>query len=77
MLSSVAVKGGVKVSDADKFATSESVNLDLLANKYVFKGSPKIIQNNDELTGEEIVFLEGGKKVKIEKVRAKMENKKR
>ncbi|QDK36819.1 LPS export ABC transporter periplasmic protein LptC [Bdellovibrio sp. NC01] len=77
MLSSVAVKGGVKVSDADKFATAENVNLDLLANKYVFKGRPKIIQNNDELSGEEIVFLDGGKKVKIEKVRAKMENKKR
>lgn len=77
ILKSVAVKGGVKVSDADKFATSESVDLDLLANKYVFKGSPKIIQNNDELSGEEIVFLDGGKKVKIERVRAKMENKKR
>ncbi|MDG0816754.1 LPS export ABC transporter periplasmic protein LptC [Bdellovibrio svalbardensis] len=77
ILSSVAVKGGVKVSDADKFATAQTVNLDLLANKYVFKGSPRIIQNNDELTGEEIIFLEGGKKVKIERVRAKMENKKR
>lgn len=77
ILSSVAVKGGVKVSDADKFATAQTVNLDLLANKYVFKGSPKIIQNNDELSGEEIIFLDGGKKVKIERVRAKMENKKR
>ena len=73
MLSSVAIKGGVKVSDADKFATAETVNLDLLANKYIFKGRPKIIQNNDELSGEEIIFLEGGKKVKIERVRAKME----
>ncbi|UOE99702.1 LPS export ABC transporter periplasmic protein LptC [Bdellovibrio reynosensis] len=75
ILSSVAVSGGVKVSDLDKFATSESVNLDLLTNKYVFKGSPKVIQNNDELTGEEIIFLEGGKKVKVERVRAKVENK--
>jgi len=77
ILSSVAVKGGVKVSDADKFATAQSVDLDLLANKYIFKGSPKIIQNNDELSGEEIIFLDGGKKVKIDKVRAQMENKKR
>ncbi|AFY00505.1 hypothetical protein Bdt_0799 [Bdellovibrio bacteriovorus str. Tiberius] len=75
ILSSVAVKGGVRVSDVDKFATSESVNLDLLANQYTFKGRPKVIQNNDELTGEEIVFLEGGKKVKVERVRAKVENK--
>mgnify|MGYP006256946307 CR=1 FL=1 len=75
LLSSVAIKGGVKVSDADKFATSDSVDLDLLANKYIFKGRPKVIQNNDELSGEEIVFLDGGKKVKVERVRAQMENK--
>lgn len=75
ILSSIAIKGGVKVSDADKFATSESVSLDLLANKYIFKGRPKVIQNNDELTGEEIIFLDGGKKVKVERVRAKVENK--
>lgn len=74
LLSSIAVKGGVKVSDTDKFATAENVNLDLLANKYVFKGAPRVIQNNDELSGDEIIFLEGGKKVKVEKVRAKVEN---
>lgn len=76
ILSSVSIKGGVKVSDADKFATAQTVNLDLLENKYVFKGQPKIIQNDDELSGEEIIFLDGGKKVKIEKVRAQMENQK-
>lgn len=74
-LSSIAVLGGVKVSDVDKFATSETVNLDLLTNKYVFKGRPKVIQNNDEMTGEEIIFLDGGKKVKVERVRARVENK--
>lgn len=75
ILSSISVRGGVKVSDLEKYATSESVNLDLLANKYVFKGHPRLIQNEDELTGDEIIFLEGGKKVKVEKVRAKVENK--
>lgn len=74
-LSNIEVRGGVKVSDVDKFATSERVNLDLLADRYVFQGSPKVIQNNDELVGEEIVFLEGGKKVKVERVRARVENK--
>jgi lipopolysaccharide export system protein LptA len=75
LLSSVEVRGGVRVSDVDKFATADKVNLDLLANKYIFQGRPKVIQNNDELTGEEIVFLEGGKKVKVERVRARVENK--
>lgn len=75
LLKAVNVRGGVKVSDVDKYATSDSVNLDLLADKYTFKGKPKVIQNNDELSGEEIIFLDGGKKVKVEKVRAKMEKK--
>lgn len=75
MLRSVSVKGGVRVRDLDKFATSESVNLDLQENRYTFRGSPRVIQDNDELTGEEIIFLDGGKKVKVERVRAKVENK--
>jgi Organic solvent tolerance protein OstA len=75
LLTSVSINGGVKVSDVDKFATSESVNLDLLANKYTFKGRPKVVQNADELSGEEIIFLDGGKRVRVEKVRAKMEKK--
>lgn len=75
LLTSVSINGGVKVSDVDKFATSETVNLDLLANKYTFKGRPKVVQNADELSGEEIVFLDGGKRVRVEKVRAKMEKK--
>jgi LPS export ABC transporter protein LptC len=75
-LSSVLVDGGVKVTGADKSAVSKSVTLDLLANKYIFRGSPKVTQNEDELTGEEIIFLEGGKKVRIEKARARLENRK-
>lgn len=75
ILSAISVNGGVRVSDMNKFATSESVNLDLLANKYIFKGRPKVIQNGDELSGDEIIFLDGGKRVKVERVRAKVENK--
>ena len=74
LLSSVNLNGGVKVSGADKTAISQSVNLDLSSNKYIFRGSPKVTQNEDELSGEEIIFLDGGKKVRIEKVRAKMES---
>lgn len=70
-LSNVAFSGGVKVSDVDKFATSENLNLDLIANKFIFTGRPKVYQNNDELSGERIIFLEGGKKVRVEKVRAR------
>lgn len=71
----VQIQGGVKVSDENKVATSDTLNLDVSQNMFTFLGHPKVLQNNDELSGEEIIFLDGGKKVKVEKVRAQMEKK--
>lgn len=75
MLQSVLVKGGVKVSDIDKYATSDSVKFDPEQNKFVFNGRPRVVQNNDEITGEQIVFIDGGKKVRVEKLKSKTEKK--
>jgi LPS export ABC transporter protein LptC len=72
-LSSILVKGGVKVSDMDKYATSESVKFDPLKNQFVLNGRPRVVQNNDEITGDQIVFIDGGKRVKVENIRARME----
>lgn len=74
-LSNVQFSGGVKLRGADKFATSEKLNFDFLANKLVLDGKPKVYQNGDELSGDQIIFLEGGKKVKVEKVRASSKDK--
>lgn len=76
-LKNILFVGGARVSDEDKYALSEEMNLDVLANKFTFTGHPRVYQNNDELTGEQIVFLDGGKKVKVEKIRARVENKKK
>ncbi len=73
VLTNIKVLGGVKVSDVDKFASSETMDLSLLENKLTFRGRPKIIQNDDELTGDEITFLEDGKRVKVEKVKARVD----
>lgn len=73
-LDAIQVLGGVKVSDDDKFATSERLNLDLISNKFIFNGRPKVYQNSDELSGERIIFLDGGKKVKVEGVRARLKD---
>jgi len=74
LLQAVQVLGGVKVSDVDKYATSDSVNFDPTENQVILSGSPRVVQNNDELTGDRIIFIDGGKKVKVEKVRIKKEN---
>jgi LPS export ABC transporter protein LptC len=75
LISYIQMQGGVKVSDADKVATSDTVDLDLFKNIFTFRGKPKVVQGEDELSGEEIIFLDGGKKVKVDKVRARMEKK--
>lgn len=72
-LSSVLVQGGVRVSDMDKYATSETVQFEPLRNQLVLKGRPRVVQNNDEITGDRIVFIDGGKKVKVENIRGRME----
>jgi LPS export ABC transporter protein LptC len=70
---SVYVSGGARVSDADKWATAQNVNIDFKSEKFIFRGSPRVVQNNDELRGDEIVFLDGGKQVLVQKARAKVD----
>ena len=72
-LSSVQVAGGVKVTDTDKFATSGTVSLSFRDNKLVFKGSPRVVQNGDELVGDEIIFLDGGKRVEVSNAKAQID----
>ncbi len=72
-LKSLAVMGGVRVSDLDKWATSQRVDMDLVQDRTVFRGKPKVVQNNDELHGEEIVFTDRGRKVQVRKARARVD----
>ncbi len=77
-LKNILLSGGVRVINEDKYAVSEQMNLDIAANKFTFVGNPKVYQNNDELSGQQIIFLDGGKKVKVENIKAKLdENKKK
>jgi len=64
-----------KVSDTDKWATADNLKVDFSQNKFIFTGHPRVVQNNDELKGEEIVFLDGGQRVQVHRARAKMDEK--
>jgi lipopolysaccharide export system protein LptA len=72
-IKSVYVSGGARVSDADKWATSQNLSVDFVTNKFIFRGNPRVVQNNDELRGEEIIFLNGGKQVQVQQARAKVD----
>jgi lipopolysaccharide transport protein LptA len=73
---SVLFTGGARVSDAEKFATAQNVKIDFRKNRLVFRGDPRVVQNNDELRGKEIVFLDGGKRVQVRGARARVDEKK-
>lgn len=73
LLDSVFVDGGVRVSDLDKWATSENVSVDFKNDQFVFRGAPRVVQNQDELIGEEIVFQNGGKKVRVKGAKSKID----
>ena len=73
LLELVQLRGGVKINDLDKYATSEQVQIEPETNRIILTGKPRVVQGQDELMGEQIVFIDGGKKVKIEKMRARVE----
>lgn len=72
-LDSMVVNGGVRVTDSDKSATSGSVAVYFKDDKYVFKGAPRVVQQQDELIGDEIVFLRGGKQVQVINAKAQVD----
>lgn len=71
-LESIDLEGGVKVKDIYKVATSEKLSINLVKNEYVFSGNPRVVQDNDEVRGDKIIFLDGGKKVKIQNAKVKV-----
>ncbi len=72
MIETIDLDGGVKVSDMNKWATSDKLSINLAKNEYVFDGQPRVVQDNDELRGDRITFLEGGKKVKVQNAKIKV-----
>ncbi len=69
-LERINVKGGVELIDKKRRATSQDLVVDLYKTTLRLTGTPKIYQDQDEISGEEIMLLDGGKRIKINKVKA-------
>ena len=67
-LQKITLYKGVKMAELDKKATCEEIEFDLETDKMTLRGQPRVQQGDDEIVGQEIVFLDGGKKVKINRV---------
>lgn len=64
----IVLKKGVVFVEGDRSGTCNELEMDLVENKMTLRGQPKVQQGEDEIRGHEIVFIDGGKKVKINKV---------
>lgn len=71
----VTVSGGARLTDTDKFATAGTVTMQISKDQIEFRGSPRVMQNGDELVGDEITFLEGGKQVRVSNAKAQFDPK--
>lgn len=69
----ISVNGGARIQDDAKWADADNLQVDLLEEKFILNGSPRVVQNNDELRGEQIIFLNGGKKIQVRGGRAKVD----
>ncbi len=66
-LEKIIMNDDVEFTDIDKKGYCKEIEFDLINNQMTMRGQPKVLQGEDEIKGHEIVFLDGGKKVKINK----------
>ncbi|MGZ3691085.1 MAG: LPS export ABC transporter periplasmic protein LptC [Pseudobdellovibrio sp.] len=66
-LEKIILNDKVEFVDGDKKGFCNELEFDLMQNKMTMRGQPKVVQGEDEIKGHEIVFIDGGKKVKINK----------
>lgn len=61
----VLLQRGVVFTQDDRKGICNELEIDLLEDKMTMRGNPKVQQGADEIKGYEIVFIDGGKKVRI------------
>ncbi|MES3036558.1 MAG: LPS export ABC transporter periplasmic protein LptC [Bdellovibrionota bacterium] len=78
-LEEILFSGGVKALQTDRKATSQQLLVRVKEQKLIFKGNPVLMEKEDELRGDEIILVDGGRKVMVEKskdTKPKVPNKK-
>lgn len=68
---SLELKKNVELLQDDRRALSDELKIDFASQKLTFSGQPRLYQGEDELVGDRIIFLDGGKRVKVENVKVK------
>lgn len=74
-LYSMYIDGGVKIKDVGKWGAAGEAEVFFKEDKYIFRGSPKIVQGDDQLVGDEIIIYDGGNRVQVRKAKTKYKTK--
>lgn len=70
---SATVFGKVRLTDIQRWAVAQEAKMIFPEKKFILRGSPRVVQEQDEITGEEIVFLNNGNSIQVKKARAKFD----
>lgn len=68
-LKTILLKDKVTLRELDRRGFCNELEMDLELDQITLRGSPKVQMQDDEISGEEIVFTEGGQKVRINNVK--------
>lgn len=73
-VTSLFIEGGARITDFSKWATARQIQMLFQENKFILKGAPRVVQDNDELVGEQITFIDGGKEIVVDRAKAEFQN---
>jgi LPS export ABC transporter protein LptC/lipopolysaccharide transport protein LptA len=73
-IKSLVVDGGIRLSDVDRWATAERIEMLFKEDRFILSGSPRVVQNSDELFGDQIIYAHGGKDIFVNDVKARFQD---
>jgi LPS export ABC transporter protein LptC len=72
-LERIFVRGGVRIEEPPRWATSQTAQLDVGKNQIVLDGEPRVVQGADVLVGEQIIFHHDRDEIEVRSVRAQIQ----
>lgn len=76
-LEQILVRGGVRMEEPPRSATSQTAQVDVSKNQIILDGEPRVIQGEDVLVGDQIVFHHDRDEIEVRSVRAQIQESQR
>lgn len=73
-IDTITVAGKVRLSDIQRFAVADKAVIHVIEKKLTLNGKPRLVQNNNELIGEEITFFDESSRIQVKRAKAKFDN---